>query len=206
MERRKAKEVNLPGTPLPSVLSESSVRLIAWQSASQQMVDARIALIARNSVGLSRWMPWMRSEPLDEGATRRLFMQWEASRREGREAVYAIEISESGPLGSLGVHRRLNDNGVELGFWIDRRRSGQGIATDSVTSALRNIFLAGIADYAEIHVDPANTASQRVPEKCGLSLRGSQYEPIRATAHTGTQQIWRITSADWRASQRLEHG
>lgn len=147
----------------------------------------------------------MRDEPLDEGATQRLFMQWDAARREGREAVYAIEISGSVLVGSLGVHRRLNGNGVELGYWIDRCYSGQGIATYSVNSALRNVFLAGIADYAEIHVDPANIASQRVAEKCGLSLLGSQYEPIRATAHTGTQQIWQITLADWRASRRLEH-
>lgn len=177
--------------PFPEDIESERYSLTSWKPTSKVLVDARIDLIARNFAELSRWMPWMKDEPLNVEATERLFMSWEAARQMGVEAFYAMQTPDAMAIGSLGLHRRFSDAGVEIGFWIDHQARGHGLVPKYVNLAVGYLFSSGLADYAEIHVDPANLASRRVAAKCGFSFQGEVPEPIVATSQTGSQQVWR---------------
>lgn len=58
----------------------------------------------------------------------------------------------------------------EIGWWLDRRYWGRGLATEAAFAALRDAFeRVGLGRIVSI-ARPANTASLRVMEKLGLTF------------------------------------
>jgi RimJ/RimL family protein N-acetyltransferase len=86
------------------------------------------------------------------------------------------------PLGSVGleVHARPSRHG-EIGYWIAAAARGRGFATRAVRLlagwGLERLELPEI----EIHVMPANSASQAVARKAGFSVREQRLLPFRTT-------------------------
>ncbi|MBK7383911.1 MAG: GNAT family N-acetyltransferase [Flavobacteriales bacterium] len=75
--------------------------------------------------------------------------------------------------GAVGLHAQADvwKRNLELGYWLARKYSGQGIMTDAITGMVE----FGFAQYPEvdrIFARPfgSNIASQRVLEKAGFTL------------------------------------
>ena len=63
--------------------------------------------------------------------------------------------------------------------------------TDAVFSHLTDV------DRVEIHMDCANTASARVPEKLGYRLVGTEQREKLALGHTGEAYVWEKSRDEW---------
>lgn len=78
--------------------------------------------------------------------------------------------AEQTVIGGSGIHRRIGDDGLEVGYWIREDRTREGLATE-VARALTD---AGFQDRRirriQIHCDPENIGSRRGPEKLGYDL------------------------------------
>ena len=122
---------------------------------------------------LRAWMPWAHSEPqsLDEKVA--LLRVFRGNFDLGQDFVFGIfSADESEALGGTGLHTRVGDGAFEIGYWVRASHVGRGIAT-TVAAALTKVGIElGGADRIEIHVDPANETSCRIPRRLGYREEG----------------------------------
>ncbi len=93
-------------------------------------------------------------------------------------------------VGTIGLHRRLADYAVEIGYWTVAARTRRGYAT-AAAQALTPVALAlPGARRVEIHCDEANTASAGVPRKLGYRLDRVEEHEKEAPGERGRRMIW----------------
>ncbi len=145
----------------------ASERLIlrCWQPADAPLLKAAVD---ESLDELLPWMPWAAEEPQPLSAKVGLLRGFRGRFDLGQEFVYGIFTpDESAVVGGTGLHTRRGEDAFEIGYWIRTSHAGRGFATESSAVLTRVAFeLCGI-DRVEIRVDPANTASARIPRKLG---------------------------------------
>jgi RimJ/RimL family protein N-acetyltransferase len=178
---------------LPREIDGELIHLHAWEVDDAPRIEAAVG---RNLEHLRPWMPWIADEPLDLDARRALLTRWTVDRDAGLGANFAILVDDE-VVGGCGLHRRIGDESLEIGYWVDADHVGRGIATAAsamlTTAATRD---AG-ATYVEIRHDEANAASRRVPEKLGYRLLGTFPDEITAPGEVGIEWRWRIKGDEW---------
>lgn len=128
----------------------------------------------------ARTMRYMRSGTMTREQTasqiERLMRHWD----EHGYGLWAVEEKPSGEfIGRVGLMRygdfvsEPEGSRTEVGFLLDRRRWGQGLATEGVAASLQWAFKdLGFERIISI-MQPDNLGSRRVIEKAGLTLQGS---------------------------------
>jgi RimJ/RimL family protein N-acetyltransferase len=130
--------------------------------------DARLLKDAVDSSidHLVPWMPWALEEPqtLDEKTD--LLRRFRGQFDLGQNFVYGLfSRDESEQVGGSGFHLRVGDDAFEIGYWIRASEDGKGLATESTAALTRVGFEVCEVDRIEIHVEPANEKSARIPQK-----------------------------------------
>ncbi|TDD40403.1 N-acetyltransferase [Nonomuraea terrae] len=93
--------------------------------------------------------------------------------RDGRRLEFLAADAGTGErLGRVGLGLR-EDGTAEIGYWVDPRARGRGVATESVRAACRWAFAARPLDLIEWRAEVGNTASRRVAEKAGFTIEGT---------------------------------
>ena len=125
-------------------------------------------------VELRPWLPWALNEPQTVEEKVQLLRRFRAQFDLGEDFVYGLfSRDESEVVGGSGFHRRVGEGAFEIGYWIRSSRVGQGLATE-VTAALTRVGfeLTGV-DRIEIHTEPGNERSMRIPRKLGYTEEAS---------------------------------
>jgi RimJ/RimL family protein N-acetyltransferase len=118
---------------------------------------------------LRPWMPWAMDEPkpLDEKVE--LLRRFRGQFDLGEDFVYGVfERDESEVVGGSGLHTRLGEGALEIGYWIRASRVRQGFARETAAALTKLAFAVCGVDRVEIRVDPANEASLGVPRALGF--------------------------------------
>ena len=135
-------------------------------------------------------MPWATADAATEAGqrefTERTATHWEA----GTDFVFLMLVGDQTIVGVTGLHRRVGDDGLEIGYWVDRNHTRRGYAT-AAARALTYLAL-GIpgVERVEIHCDQANVASQAVPHRLGYQLDRVDPVAIDAPGEIGKQMVW----------------
>jgi RimJ/RimL family protein N-acetyltransferase len=140
---------------------------------------------------LRPWMGWLTPDA-GEVATRQAWIaeagaMWDA----GSDYVYAIlVVAEAVLAGTIGLHRRVGEGGIEIGYWVSAGHTRRGYAT-AASAALTATALAlpGVT-RVEIHCDMVNAASAGVPRKLGYRLDRTESHVPQAPAESGRRMIW----------------
>lgn len=155
---------------------------------------------------LRPWMPWVEDEPKTLEETRE-YLEGARDRFDAGEdfTVGLFDRDETGVLGAAGLHPRIGADGLEIGYWIRSGRTGDGLATEAARALTDAGFgLAGI-DRMEIHCDPENAASRRVPEKLGYELvEHREGDFTMADGSARDTVVYRMTRAAYLAGRRPE--
>jgi RimJ/RimL family protein N-acetyltransferase len=108
----------------------------------------------------------------------------------GTDYVYAMLTAGGALAGNIGLHRRVGDGGMEIGYWVAAHATGRGYAT-AAAGALTAVAMAlpGVT-RVEIHCDETNLASAAVPRKLGYRLDRIDRREREAPAETGRRMIW----------------
>ena len=133
---------------------------------------ARAKEAVDTSLGQLRpWMPWALDEPKSLDDKIELFRSFRSRFDSGADFVYGIfSRDESEVLGGTGLHPRIGDDALEIGYWIRESASRRGLATEAA-AALTHVALAVCeAERVEIHVSSGNEASARIPPRLGFTL------------------------------------
>ena len=180
-------------TRLPEEIVGGRVVLRRWVASD---VGDLGEAIARNVEHLRPWMPWVAYEPLADSDRAALFETWERSYLDGGDVVFGVFL-DGRPIGGCGLHKRRGPHGLEIGYWIDKDHTNQGIATD-VARVLTSAALSvpGVT-FVEIHHDKANVASSRVPQKLGYTFIGETQDEVTSPGEVGIDCGWRMEAANW---------
>ena len=121
-------------------------------------------------VELRTWLPWALNEPQTVEEKVQLLRRFRAQFDLGEDFVYGLfSRDESEVVGGSGFHRRVGEGAFEIGYWIRSSRAGQGLATEATAALTRIGFEVCEVDRIEIHCEPENERSLRIPRKLGYA-------------------------------------
>jgi RimJ/RimL family protein N-acetyltransferase len=93
--------------------------------------------------------------------------------RSGQRAEFLAEDATAGtPLGRVGLGLS-GDDAAEIGYWMDPRARGRGVATDAVRAVCGWAFATLGPALIEWRAEVGNTASRRVAEKVGFRVEAT---------------------------------
>ena len=98
----------------------------------------------------------------------------------GKAAIFAICETDSEELvGAIGLEIDEVDQNAELGYWVDKKRWGQGICSEAAAAVLRFGFEELALNRIHAHYITSNPASGRVMEKIGMKSEGLLRQHVR---------------------------
>ena len=90
----------------------------------------------------------------------------------GQDYIYGIfTLDERQVVGGTGLHTRIGDGARQIGYWIRAEQVGHGYASEATSALTRIAFEVDGVDRIEIHCDPANSRSARIPENSATRSR-----------------------------------
>jgi RimJ/RimL family protein N-acetyltransferase len=154
----------------------------------KQSIDESIA-------HLKPWMPWVANEPESLEAKQERIKSFEERFNAGKDYTMGIfNLEETQLLGSTGFHDRIHGNALEIGYWTNVRHVGKGIATEATRALTKVGFELELLARVEIHCDVQNSASARIPERCGYKLREIQPAVrVDSKGNVSDTMIWQMT-------------
>ncbi len=184
---------------MPDVLEASPLTLVRWRPDD---ADAVLDAVRSSFAELRQWMPWAQTVPTRDEQLVAL-AEGNAAFDAGTDFQFLFREEATGTLvGAGGVHRRVGPGAVEIGYWVRTDRHNLGYATRA-THVMTDAAFAhlGDVDRIEIHMDCANLASARVPEKLGYRLTGTEKREKLALSNTGQTYLWQTTRPEWTGRQ-----
>lgn len=150
---------------LPSVIETDRLALRPWRAED---ADELHGALVESVDHLDPWVPWASSKPTTLDQARELLEGWIRDFEDGQSHIFAVfDRSDSVLTGGIGLYPRIGPGALEIGYWIRRTRIGRGFATEASRAISRLGFQYSGVARLEMHVDPANLASCRIPEKLG---------------------------------------
>lgn len=113
-------------------------------------------------------MPWANREPetLRESADKLRLFRSRFDRAE--DFIYfAFDRVTGACTGGTGLHARVGEGGLEIGYWVDTRRHREGLATEMAGAMTRVAIEHFNCRFVEIRCAKSNRASAGVPAKLG---------------------------------------
>ena len=150
---------------------------------------------------LSPWMAWA-TEAATEAGIAVVFATGEELWDRRRDFGYCvIEGPDERIVGGCGLHGRLDEHGLEIGYWIHVDRIGQGLATEVSRALTHAAFAIPGIERVRIQCDEKNIRSARVPAKLGYSLERVDV-PDCGTWEGRPTLVWYLERADWIATRQ----
>ncbi len=154
---------------------------------------------------LREWMPWAKDEPedMDKKVERLRFFRGRFDL--GLDFIYGIfNPDESRQLGSTGLHKRLGEGALEIGYWIHKDYINLGLATEAAAALVRVAFEVEGCNRVEIHCDPANGRSAAVPRKLGFVHEATLRRRYPFHERLTDLMMWTLFKEDYHKSPAAE--
>jgi RimJ/RimL family protein N-acetyltransferase len=181
--------------------------LRGWEPADAPLLAEAVG---RNLEHLRPWMPWANEENARVDVQYARLRQSRSRFDLDQEFTYGV-FSRDGQsiFGSAGLHTRVGEGALEIGYWIDKDHVHQGLATEASAALTKAAFEIFNVERVEIHCDPGNLASAAIPRKLGYTLEATLRQ--RSTDYYGNpsdSMIWTLLAAEYptspSASQAIE--
>ncbi len=158
-----------------------------WQPAD---LIPRFEAISASYEHIHPWMEWLAQPPTLEQQRAFQATGWPGAGGGYNYGIFATTGDTGAVLGAIGLHDRLGDHALEIGYWCHVGHTGRGVITRSA-EALTDVALAlpGV-HRTEIRCDAANVRSAAVPRRLGYRLDRLEPREIRAAAESGQGMVW----------------
>jgi RimJ/RimL family protein N-acetyltransferase len=157
--------------------------------------------VSENVEHLRPWMPWVYAEPEPLDAKVQRLKRFRGLFDLGQDFVYGIFNPENTKLlGGTGLHTRLGESQLEIGYWIHKDFINQGLVTESTAALIKVAFELLHVHRLEIHCDPGNTASAAIPRKLGFTHEGTLRAKTRFLDHWSDSMIWGLLDTEYAKS------
>lgn len=150
---------------------------------------------------LKPWMPWAHAEPEPIEDKEERLRRFRGMFDLGQDYVYGIfDPQETRILGGTGLHTRLGEDELEIGYWIHKDYANRGLVTEATAALVKVAFEIIKVHRIEIHLDPANTASAAIPRKLGFTHEGTLRAKTRFLDRWSDSMIWAMLSREYKKS------
>ena len=189
---------DLTRAPLPERIETGRLLLRCWQPAdAPRLKDAIDSSLAE----LQAWMPWARDEPSPVEVLTTRLTGFRDEFRAGREWLYAVfDRADTRVLGGTGLHPRIGQDGLEIGYWIRTDAARRGYASEAAATLTAVAFEFATIGRVEIRCDPCNLRSAAIPRRLGYQHRATRLAdartPVGAPRDT---MVWTVTRAEYTA-------
>jgi RimJ/RimL family protein N-acetyltransferase len=154
--------------------------------------------VAESVEHLKPWMPWAHAEPEPLEVKVNRIKRFRGEFDLGEDFIYGIfDPEETRLLGGTGLHTRLGEQQLEIGYWIHHDFVNQGLVTESTAALVKVAFEMVHAHRIEIHCDPRNLASASIPRKLGFTHEGTLRAKTRFLDHWSDSMIWGLLDVDY---------
>jgi ribosomal-protein-serine acetyltransferase len=168
---------------------------VSLELAEEHHAQAIFDLTDRNRVHLAPWMPWVPTT-LTVADTLGFLRFVRAEYAAGRAFHCNLRYRDT-VVGGIGLRVDRNNDGAELGYWIDEAHTGKGIVTRAAkaltTAAFRDLGLHRVTIRAGVE----NIRSRAIPERLGYVFEGV----LRASEKVGDRYLdhatYSMLAADW---------
>ena len=161
--------------------------------------------VTENVEHLKLWMPWAYAEPEPFEEKVKRLKRFRGLFDLGQDFVYGIFNPENTKLlGGTGLHTRLGDKELEIGYWIHKDFINQGLVTESTSALIKVAFEVLQVHRVEIHCDPGNTASAAIPRKLGFTHEGTLRAKTRFLDRWSDSMIWGLLESEYPGSPSAE--
>jgi RimJ/RimL family protein N-acetyltransferase len=164
--------------------------------------------VDRSLEHLRPWMPWTPDEPEELDTVYERLRGFRGRYDLGEDFVMGVfSPDDSRVVGGTGLHTRLGEGGLEIGYWIAVDAGGQGYATESSAVLTRVAFEHLGVDRVEIRVDPENERSERVPQKLGYTREATLRRrlPTKRGSDLRDVNIWTTFASELASSPCLQY-
>ncbi|MGH8867247.1 MAG: GNAT family N-acetyltransferase [Actinomycetes bacterium] len=153
--------------------------------------EAVYAAVDASREHLEPWMPW--ASGYRPAHARGFVMHAREAWQADGEYDYAIVARDGSVAGACGLHRRIGEGGLEIGYWVRADLVRRGIASRAAAALTGVAFTLDGIEQVEIHHDEANVASGGVPWRLGFTEVGRAPRAAEAPGCVGIEVVWRIT-------------
>lgn len=145
---------------------------------------------------LQEWLTWV-TDTHTEYDVRRFLRELQAFNEGGQQLTYFIALDQQ-IVGSVGfVHVNIKHRKAELGYWISKRRQGNGIITRSCRTLINHAFLNLAFNRIEIRVLAGNRKSSAIPPRLGFKHEGLLKQSIWLHNQYYDMAIYGLLQEDW---------
>ena len=151
---------------------------------------------------LRPWMDWAQDEPRPLEQKIEMLRRARAQFDLNQDYPYGIfNLEETRVIGGSGLHARIGIGALEIGYWIDQEFLNLGLATEAAAGLTRVAFEVEGVRRVEIHCDPNNMRSARIPEKLGFTLEviRRKFLPLSGDRFRDTM-IWTLLDSEYPSS------
>jgi ribosomal-protein-serine acetyltransferase len=170
------------------------VTVRAWEHGD---APGLVEAVASSHDHLHPWMPWVGQPPISIPERLEWIDQTRATLLAGGDAIYGIFLGDQ-VAGGSGLHRRIGEGGLEIGYWVHAGLLRRGIATTTVRILTAAAFSLPGIDRVEIHHDKANAVSARVAAAAGYRFVTEVADEPEAPGEVGIECRWRLERDQWR--------
>lgn len=178
---------------IPYRLHSERLVIRCWEPIDAPLMHAAVT---ESLDHLRPWMPWAKhgAGSLDDRVQR--MRQWRADFDLDRDYTFAIfDSAEKTVLGSSGLHRRsARADTLEIGYWVHVNHIGRGVASETTRTLTYAALRWFGATRVEIHCDPKNVRSARVPQKLGYQHETTLIGNLEMHGKPRDTMIWAIDS------------
>lgn len=117
---------------------------------------------------LRPWLPWVKTEPEDLKVKIERLRMFRAKFDTSEEYIYGVfDLKETELIGGTGLHPRVGENALEIGYWVNVNHVNKGYAAEFSAALTKVAFEIENIIRVEIHCDPKNHRSATIPKKLG---------------------------------------
>lgn len=188
-------------------MSEQNIPNPAYRIETQRLVvrcynpaDVQMLAdsVAESTEHLKPWMPWAHAEPEPFEVKVERVKRFRGMFDLGEDYIYGIfSRDETRLLGGTGLHTRLGDDQLEIGYWIHKDFINQGLVTESTAALVKVAFEVILIHRLEIHCDPGNVASAAIPRKLGFTHEGTLRAKTRFLDRWSDSMIWSMLENEY---------
>jgi len=147
------------------------------------------------------WMPWAAAEPEPLQTKIERLRRFRANFDLGHDYIYGIfNPQEKRLLGGTGLHTRIGDNALEIGYWIHKDYIGRGYATETSAALAKVAFEVHHVERVEIHCAVENVRSAAVPRKLGFHHEATLKQRSFANGQKCDQMVWSLFADEYPVS------
>jgi RimJ/RimL family protein N-acetyltransferase len=147
---------------------------------------------------LKPWMPWAHSEPTSFEVKLQGVKRFRGRFDLNEDYIYGIfNPEENKLLGGTGLHTRIGEDQLEIGYWIHKDYINKGLVTESTAALVKVAFEIVHVHRIEIHCDPGNLASASIPRKLGFVHEGTLRAKTPFLDRWSDSMVWGLLETEY---------